>query len=91
MRFYKVTVSGSFLPDGASSRSLGSVALPFLEIHSDDFIGDLTGDVTGDLTGNVVGDIRGDVLSDNDVACLVNGATPAASTFLGTATAAKYS
>lgn len=36
------------------------------------------------------GGMRGDVLSDNNVACLVNGANPAASTFLGTATKAKY-
>ena len=79
MRFYKVTVSGSFLPDAPSTRSLGSVAAPFLEVHSDDFIGDLTGDVTGD------------VLSDDGNSCLINADIPANSTFLGTATAAYYS
>ena len=75
MRFYKVTVSGSFLPDAPSTRSLGAVGSEFLEIHSDDFIGDL----------------KGDIKSANGVVCLDNGATPGASTFAGTAEAAKYS
>ena len=44
MRFYKVTVSGSFLPDAPSTRSLGAVGSEFLEIHADDFFGDVTGD-----------------------------------------------
>jgi len=74
MRFYKITVAGVFEPDSPSTRKLGDVGSEFLEIHSDDFFGDLTGDIK----------------SDNGVACLSNGATPAASTFAGTAEQAKY-
>jgi len=62
MRYYKITVSGTFLPD-APGRSLGSVGFPFLEIHSDDLIGDLTGDVAGDLTGDVLADDASIILS----------------------------
>jgi len=39
----------------------------------------------------VSGGIQGDVRSDNSAVCLDIGATPAVSTFAGTATAAKYS
>ena len=55
MRFYKVTVSGSFLPDAPSTRSLGAVGSEFDEVHADDFFGDLTGNVTGDVTGDLFG------------------------------------
>jgi hypothetical protein len=60
MRFYKVTVSGTFLPDTPSTRKLGDVGSKFLEIHADDFFGDLTGDVTGDVTGDLTGDVKAD-------------------------------
>jgi len=86
MRFYKVTVSGSFLPDAPSTRSLGAVGSEFLEIHADDFFGDVTGDVTGD----VLGDLTGDVLSADSSVCLASGATSTAATFDGTARQAKY-
>jgi hypothetical protein len=76
MRFYKVTVSGSFLPDAPSTRSLGAVGSEFLKVHSDDFFGDLTGDIR----------------TDDDQLVLFNGGNdPTASTFAGTAEAAKYS
>jgi hypothetical protein len=75
MRFYNTVITGKFLPDAASTRKLGDVGSEFLEVHSDDFFGDITGDVK----------------SANGVACLVSGATPAVSTFAGTAEAAKYS
>jgi len=71
MRYYKVTVSGSFLPDAPSTRSLGAVGSEFANIYSDDFIGNLTGDVSGDLTG--------DVLADDANIILSSGATRAAS------------
>ncbi len=85
MRFYKIEVSGLFLPDAPSTRSLGAVGSEFLEVYSDDFIGDLAGDVTG----NLLGDIRTD---DDAQLVLFNGTnTPANATFSGTAEAAKYS
>jgi hypothetical protein len=45
MRFYKSEIKGTFLPDAAGTRSLGSAVLSFLEVHSATFIGALTGDV----------------------------------------------
>jgi len=47
--------------------------------------------LAGRLSGTYDIDIKGDVKSDNGVVCLVNGATPGASTYTGTAEAAKYS
>lgn len=84
MRFYKVEVAGSFLPDAPSTRKLGDVGSEFLEIHSDDFFGDLTGDVTG----NLLGDIRTD--DDTQVVLFNGGNTPANATFTGTSEQAKY-
>lgn len=75
MRFYKVTIAGSFLPDGLGTRKLGDTGFEFLEVHSDDFIGDLTGDVKS---------------ADGSI-CLQNGADSTSSIFFGTAEAAKYS
>jgi len=57
MRFYKITVAGVFEPDSPSTRKLGDSGSEFLEVHSDDFFGDLTGNVTGDVTGDLTGDI----------------------------------
>ena len=63
MRYYKVTVHGSFLPDAPSTRSLGAVGSEFANIYADDFIGNLTGDVSGDLTGDVLADDASVILS----------------------------
>ena len=98
MKFYKIEVAGSFLPDG--TRKIGDVGSEFSEIHSDDFFGDLTGNVTGDLTGNVTGDVtgdvtgnlNGDVYTDNGLSVVLDngGNTPANATFTGIAERAKY-
>lgn len=99
------------LPEAGSQYKVGSVALPYLEMHSDEFIGPLTGDVTGNLDGDHTGDVyassgsdkilengtdgtdaefTGDIMANNGATVLSNGGTPSASTYLGTATKAKY-
>jgi hypothetical protein len=96
MRFYKVTVSGSFLPD-APGRSLGSVGFPFLEIHSDDFLGNIKaadGDTVLD-NGATLADayFAGDLVCNDGsgiVMLMENKNTPGAVLFRGTATKAKY-
>jgi len=90
MKFYKIEVAGSFLPDG--TRKIGDVGSEFSEIHSDDFFGDLTGNVTGDVTGDVTGNLNGDVYTDNGLSVVLDngGNTPANATFTGIAERAKY-
>lgn len=77
-----------------STYKIGDSGGTFAEVHADNLYGNLTGNVTGnvtgDLTGDVLGDLQGDVKSDNGSIVLNNGPTPSASTYLGTATKAKY-
>lgn len=55
-------------PIVGSTYKIGDVGGTFLEIHSDDFFGDLTGDVTGD----VAGDLTGDVYSGDGLVLILN-------------------
>ena len=59
------------LPGLASTYKIGDSGSEFLEIHSDDFIGNLTGDVAGDITG----DLNGDVYASNGSSKILEAGT----------------
>jgi len=99
MRFYKITVAGVFEPDSPSTRKLGDSGSEFLEVHSDDFFGDITGDVLAVDTAIVVNSgadranswvAVGSVKAADGDDVLVTNATAANSTFAGISERAKY-
>ena len=68
-----------------ASITIGSVAAPFDNIHSNTFTGDVTGNVTGDVTGDVTGNADTATALETDRAIAISGAvTGAGISFDGT-------